>query len=49
LSQNVWSGAKLAIPESFADQHDGAGADLVFALCKQASYHWLDAEQHKVV
>jgi len=23
LSQNVWSGAKLAIPESFADQHDG--------------------------
>ena len=49
LSRYVPSGAKLAIPESFANQHDGAGADLVFAFFKQASYHRLDAEQRKVV
>ena len=49
LSHNVRSGAKLAIPESFADQHDGAGADLVFALGKKASYHRLDANHRKVI
>src|ERR1700674_4283879 len=49
LSHDVRSGAKLAIPESFADQHDGAGADLVFALGKQASYYRLDAEHRKVI